>query len=1146
MKILALHFKNINSLEGESHIHFTQPPISDTGVFAITGPNGAGKTSILDAITLGLYGETFRFDRPADFVMTRHTAECFAQVQFLLGGYRYQSRWQVSRTDGDPQGTIQPPSMTLLRLDDGVLLADGQHQVGSRVAELTGMDFRNFTRSILLAQGDFAAFLNALDSERMAILEKIAGADIYHQYKQEIIQRNDQAQTDLRAIRQRLASIVLLPPEQLAAHQQDLADFTEQYQVFSTEQAGLLKQQAAAVAISQWQDHAADRAGQSQNIRAEQEVVEAQLQKIAATQTVLALQESMQALAAQQQSLANSQAEVTTLTAELNNLNKRLADHPASDHGLGLSLPEQQAAIAGLAEQLNAARSSQQAEMALKQSCLRQIAEKKTWASTVSAWLDERAADQTLLTDFPEIGRLKKLRTDWVDLTAKHKILAKQYRKATALINSNQAALAQAEKRRQEGERALADAQQALHHLLEGYTLEQLAELHAEQREREQDFQKLLNGARAYQQLANTGRTWFVMPGMLRKRPEPDLDLWHSALAEEVEQLRREENILLSLEQSSALAMQVKKLATERRHLVDGKPCPLCGAVQHPFSHTLPVFADTVKALADQKLKVRTLQMSIENLRRKIEASQKNQAKNQANALRCQQIQGEWVGLCNRLNAAAGLQIKDLPAMELLLATEKQQLREITALLVACRNKQAHISQWQSQLAENSQWQTQLNNRAEQLAAETSGQAEAYHALTAALANCEQETQELAAKITAQLLVLGEKLPEKGQEDALFDRLSQRRQDYHGYAYRKKSVSEELENLHQKQTECDQEIQRSQALIALYSEQLHGAQLTGLHLVVVEKQKLQHEKEHLLVQQQSQLQALQQDLQARLAADAFQSLSEVQALLDLHAMRPKLEAERARLQQLYANKQTEQAKMAAALDLQRQQHPDLPPLEELNRQLKSVKEKIDIARLESQRLQKILAEQAVLEIRHAEIDKQLQQQQAVADASTQEAELLNAEQGMVLRRKAQSRLADKLLVHTNLFLEKLSGRYYLRQKPDHQGLALEIEDAWQGGVRRLPKTLSGGETFVVSLALALGLSELANNGRAVDSLFLDEGFGSLDAETLFTVMATLETLKTHGKTVGIISHVEAVQKHIKAQLQVVKKPNGLGELRRLS
>ena len=111
---------------------------------------------------------------------------------------------------------------------------------------------------------------------------------------------------------------------------------------------------------------------------------------------------------------------------------------------------------------------------------------------------------------------------------------------------------------------------------------------------------------------------------------------------------------------------------------------------------------------------------------------------------------------------------------------------------------------------------------------------------------------------------------------------------------------------------------------------------------------------------------------------------------------------------------------------------------------------------------------------------------------------------------------------------------------------MEIEDTKQHNVRRLPKTLSGGESFIVSLALALALAEMANNGHAVDSLFLDEGFGNLDAESLYLAMTTLESLKTHGKLVGVISHVEGVSKRIKTQIEMIKMPNGFSALKAVS
>jgi exonuclease SbcC len=183
--------------------------------------------------------------------------------------------------------------------------------------------------------------------------------------------------------------------------------------------------------------------------------------------------------------------------------------------------------------------------------------------------------------------------------------------------------------------------------------------------------------------------------------------------------------------------------------------------------------------------------------------------------------------------------------------------------------------------------------------------------------------------------------------------------------------------------------------------------------------------------------------------------------------------------------------------------------------------------------------------KHQVVSAQLAQQQQQL-SELEESLRLSEANGMAFRRQVQMKMIAQLLSQTNKMLEKISGRYYLRQVPTEQGLALEIEDTLQQNTRRLPKSLSGGETFVISLALALGLSELANNGKAVDSLFLDEGFGSLDAEVLNTVVNTLQSLQTHGKTIGVISHVDAVKKRIKTRIEMVKKPNGLSQLKKVS
>jgi exonuclease SbcC len=389
-------------------------------------------------------------------------------------------------------------------------------------------------------------------------------------------------------------------------------------------------------------------------------------------------------------------------------------------------------------------------------------------------------------------------------------------------------------------------------------------------------------------------------------------------------------------------------------------------------------------------------------------------------------------------------------------------------------------------------------------------------------------------------------MPGNGQEDALIDKLNVRLQECHGYAFRHKGLTEELAALEAKQAVCQAEITRCNELLDIYGDQLQTEETIGLHLALIEKQKLIADKEQLLARQEIEAADLQRRVQEKMQSTQFTSLHEISEILALIGSQPELERQRGELEQEIAAKtlalEADNTQLEAALG---DVDATIKPID-LEEQLRRIAEKAAIAEMEVRHLERLLGEQQQLQQAHDAVLLQLQQQAAVSQPYFADAALLAAENGMAFRRRVQGRIADQLLSRTNALLEKISGRYYLRQAFSEQGLALEVEDTYQANVRRLPKTLSGGESFIVSLALALGLSELANNGRSVDSLFLDEGFGNLDAESLFTVISTLESLHTHGKTVGVISHVDAVQKRIKAQLQVVKKPNGMGELKKVS
>ncbi len=180
MRLLALRLQNLNSLRGPVELRFDAAPLSQSGVFLIAGPTGAGKSTLLDAITLALYGRAARYGGGTpEEMMSRHTGECLAEADFSTPAGNFRAVWRLRRARGRPEGNIQPPERRLVDLRTGLAVAEKTGEVSREVERVTGLDYDRFTRSVLLAQGQFAAFLKARPAERAELLEKITGTAIY-------------------------------------------------------------------------------------------------------------------------------------------------------------------------------------------------------------------------------------------------------------------------------------------------------------------------------------------------------------------------------------------------------------------------------------------------------------------------------------------------------------------------------------------------------------------------------------------------------------------------------------------------------------------------------------------------------------------------------------------------------------------------------------------------------------------------------------------------------------------------------------------------------------------------------------------------------------------------------------------------------
>jgi exonuclease SbcC len=225
MRLLAVRLQNLNSLSGTHEVRFDAVPLSAAGVFLITGATGAGKSTLLDAMTLALYGRAARYgnDR-ADEMMSRHTAECLAEVEFETGGEKLQATWRLRRARGKADGKLQPVERRLANATTGAILAEKAAEMDRIIEQKTGLDAQRFLRSVLLAQGQFAAFLKAKPNERAELLEKITGTEIYSDLSVLAYETHKAKDEAARTLKERLGAVIVLDDEGRANLESSLAE----------------------------------------------------------------------------------------------------------------------------------------------------------------------------------------------------------------------------------------------------------------------------------------------------------------------------------------------------------------------------------------------------------------------------------------------------------------------------------------------------------------------------------------------------------------------------------------------------------------------------------------------------------------------------------------------------------------------------------------------------------------------------------------------------------------------------------------------------------------------------------------------------------------------------------------------------------
>ena len=951
MRIHTIRLANLNALTGTWEIDLDHPAYSDN-IYALTGPTGAGKTTILDAISLALYGRTPRLARigkAGNEIMSRHSGTCHAEITFSTRTGRYRSHWSQHRARRKAGGELQNPKHELADAESGELLATGLKDVAAAIERLTGMDYQRFTRAMLLAQGDFAAFLRAAPDERAPLLEQITGTEIYSRIS-------------------------------IAVHER-LRDALEQQRQLATETAGITPLDAAT--------------------------------HTALTQESAALQKQLAALATRQQQTAAALARaqnIAELTAELARLDEQ---HTAHQAALARFAPER--------ERLAAAQSA--ALLDADYARLDTLRRAQQQNSRALAALDEQA---------PALARTHE--------TANQALTA-----ASARVHSEKQRLAAAQPRWQQT-RAY---DHTLRHQCEQLaSLEQSAAAHTA-------AQTALAAAEKH---AAAARENSARADVARKKTE-------TALAAHLQgRLLREyraekDNILREL----AYHQRIADLEQQRAHLHDGEPCPLCGATEHPYASELPAQPDDLTArleTLDTYIKrAETLGEQHENAQRALaSAREKQQQTENTLALAAEKARNSAV----HAEQHAALQqtyAQTLAARQALLANrdpdaeETAQQHAIAEAEAAMEKARDTCQTAQTAAAANQQQRAQLHAR---LTAQQQELQTAEQQFAAALGMC----SEIAAPSPAG------RRPQRGRDGEGVDDVP-----------------------------CAPKI-------STFSISDHPHSNTSSRAATT-------------FPDETAWQA------ARLPAATREALARQAAALDQQTL-------------TLHTRQQDRAARFATLTAQSADDPDTATLQ--------ARQEAD-EHTRQQHQQTLAANQHRLAEHERARERLAAQQQAIAKQAAETRrwqnlhELIGAADGKKYRNYAQSLTFASVIAQANRQLVQLSDRYLLTADPARP-LELNIIDNYQGGETRSAKNLSGGESFIVSLALALGLAQMSGENMQIDTLFLDEGFGTLDEETLDSALETLAQLRTHGKHIGIISHVAALTERIATRIQITPQNGG--------
>jgi exonuclease SbcC len=1268
VKIHLIETVNLNSLYGAQKVDLDDA-LAGESLFLIYGPTGSGKSTLMDAVSLALFGATPRlnakqgnaaFDPRA--IMSRGTWQCSATVVFskLEDGARqaYRATWTCERAWKKPDGRKKTPTRSLERLaldkpSDILVSSDIKKEFAPVFKKvLEGFGVEDFNRSMLLAQGQFDAFLGAPPAQRAEILERLTDTSIYQRLGQRAARIRGRHAGRLAALRTLAAAGGGLDADALQALEQADEQVTGEHQQ-------LARRHKSASGHLSWFDLDAQQRDKLAQAQAEEKQLNADAGKAAPELTRLTAHERCQGEKAfqlfdlhgsAQKQRESHQGKIDLLDQSLPSLHetardkKREATEAAATAGSAVSHLEAlrplaettdktaaaASAAARLAQETAEAQGAAGAVARNGQQALDEateaVATAKTAAASSRTALEANADNAKLAAEWGPlrsqldqvVARSDRLGSDADALKLREEDLTQEW----STLTQDQATYKASHKTEMEpAERARKDAMLALTGLQSQVGFEASREEAAGAAERARIDRDALTTAKSTVAAARKGATKLETGRDLIGSLTEALDRKQAALvalAPDVERLAQLES------QASAALDRTKRVASLVGHRValeDGESCPLCGSDEHPWADDPDRAAadaeisETVAAAERVRDEARTAHQAAERVHRATEGDAQDQS------VRLELLRGQQ-------DDAAAEQVRlDQPATSDLAATGlgadstveavDEALRDATRrwneartavdaldtarrdLDVADKGLRAAIEASKDTEAALRDRATALHERRQQLQVNDAEHAEALSKQRSEQAACstllrehgleiveddptgwrdlgDTRCREHAARVKAvtdrEAQVTTQETARVGKEELLAEQIKRRDDLIALQGQQEADREEKLSEATRARGALDEEWKASarayperdlDTLPARDStpSELLKAQKTWVKRTedAAQKTDLKHQDARALVEdagtrrqtldeQRTEFEAAR--IKARAALDAALQALDLTVddalttarlddglLADLRAKRKQLDDRRVAVQ----TRMTERSELVEAHKLIRPRElPQEPERDDLAAAVEASKDLVDLAAVACQEIGDRLRDH------HRAVQEQKANRGALREAEKEARvwqtlhEYIGVNDGGKFKQFAQALNLGQLLEKANVHLARLTRRYRLisRLEDGLPTLEFDLSDLWQVGERVAPPSLSGGERFLVSLSLALGLSDFRAVKMPIETLLLDEGFGTLDQDTLSVALAALSQLQADGRQVGIISHVVGLREKIPARIEV--RPLGGG------